>query len=90
MTRVGRAAPKRATTGTRSDRATDPAWRAATAQPTWCSFRAVASNPHPVQADDTSGQEAVWGAGGGSERLWTQEATGTVTDTERLQWFSQS
>lgn len=44
-TPVDPAAPKPATTGTRSGRATGPAWPAATVPPTWCSSRAAASSP---------------------------------------------
>lgn len=52
MTPADRAAPKPATTGTRLGRVISPAWPAATAPPTWCCFRAAASNPYPARDGD--------------------------------------
>lgn len=51
-TPVDRAAPRPAITGTRSARATNPAWPAATVPPTWCCSRDAASNPLPALAGD--------------------------------------
>lgn len=51
-TPVDRAAPRPAITGTRSARATNPAWPAATVPLTWCCSRDAASNPHPALAGD--------------------------------------
>lgn len=54
MTPAAPVVPKHVTTGTRSARATNPAWPAATARLTWCSTRATALNLCPALVGDQS------------------------------------
>lgn len=86
-TPVDPAAPKPATTGTRSGRATSPAWPAATVPPTWCSSRAAASSPQLAPDGDLcdpGGRRVGRGGGQGlSGASWSQRH---VRDERRSTW----